>query len=78
MEVILRRLLAECIHLDLPIEHLTDDADLYAAGLQSLATVRLMLAIENAFDIELPDHLLNRQTFASINSLAAAIRTVQK
>lgn len=52
---------------------LTDDADLYAAGLTSLATVGVMLAIEEHFDIEFPDSKLNRATFRSVSSLAALI-----
>jgi acyl carrier protein len=78
MEATLRRLISECVHLDLPIDDLSNDANLYEAGLQSLATVKLMIAIEDAFGIELPDHLLTRQTFSSIDSLAAAIRTMRK
>ena len=31
-----------------------------------------MLAIENAFNIEIPDAMLTRQLFRSVNSLAAA------
>ena len=49
------------------------DADLYAAGLSSHATVNLMLALEEAFDIEFPDRLLRRQTFSSIDAIAEAL-----
>lgn len=49
-----------------------DDADLYAAGLTSQASVGLMIALEGEFDIEFPDQLLNRRTFESV----AAIRAV--
>lgn len=35
-------------------ETLGDDSDLHAAGLTSHATVSLMLALEEAFDVEFP------------------------
>lgn len=53
--------------------NLTDDADLYAAGLTSLATVGVMLAVEEHFDIEIPDAKLNRATFRSVSTLAALV-----
>ncbi len=37
-----------------------------------------MLAIENAFNIEIPDHMLTRQLFKSVNSLAAAASQLQE
>ena len=49
------------------------DADQFAAGLDSLAIVNVMLGIEEAFDVELPDHLLSRATFSSLRSLDAAV-----
>jgi acyl carrier protein len=55
------------------VDGLANDADLYAAGLNSHATVNLMLALEEAFDVELPDRLLRRRTFSSINAIAEAL-----
>ena len=55
------------------IKTLKDDSDLYLAGLTSLGTVNLMLALENQFDIEFPDSMLNRKTFASLESIAESI-----
>jgi acyl carrier protein len=49
MKDALRRILSESARLDVPPQTLADDADLYAAGLSSLATVHLMLAIEDEF-----------------------------
>ena len=69
----IRTLLAKFGSLPVAVADLADDADLYAAGLSSFASVQLMLGIEEAFDIEFPDNLLNRKSFASI---AAVERTV--
>lgn len=51
---------------NMKVAELTDEADLYEAGLTSFATVQLMLALEDRFAVEFPETLLNRSTFASI------------
>lgn len=70
----IREILAE--HGRLPVDARTLDAegDLYTAGLTSLATVGVMLALEDKFDVEFPESLLNRGTFRSIVSIAEAVR----
>ena len=68
-----RTLLKNTGWLQADIETLADDADLYAAGLTSHATVNLMLALEEAFDIEFPDRLLRRRTFSSVDAIAEAL-----
>jgi acyl carrier protein len=52
---------------------LTPDADLYDSGMTSHASVNVMLALEDAFDVEFPDRLLKRSVFESIASIAAAV-----
>jgi len=56
---------------------LADDEDLYEAGMTSLASVNVMLALENEFDLEFPDHMLNRAVFASVGAIAAAVRKIE-
>ncbi|WP_411906137.1 acyl carrier protein [Rhizobium mayense] len=73
MNKTIRDLLAKFGALPVAIDQIEDDADLYATGLSSFASVQLMLGIEEAFEIEFPDNLLNRKSFASI---AAIERTV--
>jgi acyl carrier protein len=68
-----RELVSQHGRLSVPVTELADDSDLYNAGLTSLATVGLMLALEDGFDIEFPDAMLSRRTFGSIASLAAAV-----
>jgi acyl carrier protein len=58
------------------IDLLADDSDLYKAGLSSQATVNLMLALEEAFDVEFPDSMLHRAVFESIGSITAAVATL--
>ena len=63
--------------LSASIGTLDNDSDLYNAGLTSLATVGLMLALEDEFDIEFPDSMLSRKTFSSIGSIIDAIEELK-
>ena len=69
-----RDILAQHGRLSSPIDQLQDTSDLYNAGLTSLATVGLMLALEEQFNIEFPDNMLSRKTFASIESIIDAVQ----
>ena len=69
----IRPLLAAHARLLVPVDQLADDSDLYAAGLTSLSTVNLMLALEEHFDVEFLDRMLGRKTFGSIKALSEAI-----
>jgi acyl carrier protein len=55
---------------------LKDDDDLYERGLSSHASVNVMLALEDAFDVEFPDSLLRRGTFRSIASIREAVESL--
>jgi acyl carrier protein len=52
---------------------LEDTSDLYQAGLTSHASVNLMLALEEAFDVEFPERMLRRRTFETIANIRDAI-----
>jgi len=62
--------------LSVSVDFLADDSDLYDAGLTSLMTVNLLLALEDSFDVEFPDRMLSRRTFQSINALSDAISEI--
>jgi acyl carrier protein len=70
----IRTILAEHGRLLVDAATLSDDADLYEAGLTSLSTVNVMLALEEHFDVEFLDRMLGRKTFGSIRSLSQAIQ----
>lgn len=55
---------------------LRDTDDLYAAGLTSLASVNVMLALEAEFDVEFPDQMLNRTVFSSVAAIQAAVQKI--
>lgn len=73
----LREILAQWAGLDVPIASLPDNANLYDAGMSSLATVKILMAIENAFNVEIPDEWLTRELFTSVASLSQAIKQLQ-
>jgi acyl carrier protein len=55
-----------------------DQADLYKLGLTSHASVDVMLALEEAFDIEFPDEVLKKATFESVHNIAQVIKGLVK
>ncbi len=69
----IRSILKEHGKLSVDIAGLSDDADLYQAGLTSHASVNVMLALEGKFDIEFPDRMLKRNVFESVSAIRAAI-----
>lgn len=69
----IRTLIAAHARLPVDVHGLADDACLYDAGLTSLSTVNLMLAMEEHFDVEFPDRMLGRKTFGTIGSLSEAV-----
>lgn len=46
--------------------------NLFDAGLSSLDCVRILLAVEDEFDIELPEEIINRELFSTIANLCSA------
>ena len=76
MNSTIREILSKFGQLPVPVDTIVDEADLYAAGLSSFASAQLMLGLEDAFDIEFPDSMLNRKSFASISAIEATVKTI--
>jgi acyl carrier protein len=70
----IRTILREFGRLAVDARALTDDANLYEAGLTSHGSVNLMLAIEERFDVEFPDRMMQRGSFATIAAIRANVR----
>lgn len=69
----IREILSQHGRLSVDVSTLDSESDLYAAGLTSLATVGIMLALEDRFDIEFPESMLSRKTFKSLSSITDAV-----
>jgi acyl carrier protein len=55
------------------VEKLSDQDDLYQAGMTSHASVNVMLALEDEFDIEFPEAMLRKSTFESVAAIRVAL-----
>lgn len=73
----IRRLLETHGRLGAKAAGLEDTQDLGSAGLTSFASVQLMLGLEEAFDVEFPERMLNRRSFASIAAITACINEIR-
>ena len=74
----IRSLFARNEMLPFNVEALSDQDNLYDAGLTSFASVQMMLAIEEEFDIEFPEEMLTRRTFSSLAGIADAVSQLTK
>jgi len=68
-----RRIVATHVHLVVDVSTLNDHDDLFSVGMSSFASVKLVLALEGAFDIEFPENMLRRNTFESLAAIRVAI-----
>jgi len=73
----IREVIRDHVRLPVDVATLDDTADLYQAGMTSHASVGLMLALEDAFDVEFPDAMLTRSVFQSVASIAAALQQLK-
>jgi acyl carrier protein len=73
----IRAVLSDHARLPVEIDSLPDNADLFQAGMSSHASVNVMLALEEAFDLEFPDQMLRRSVFESVSAISAAIGELQ-
>jgi acyl carrier protein len=70
----IRQVLAEHGRLAIDVSSIDENTDLFAAGMTSHASVNVMLALEDAFDIEFAESMLKKSTFESIASIRAGVR----
>jgi acyl carrier protein len=73
MKNTIRQIIKDHGKLSVDIGSLENSSDLYSAGMTSHASVVVMLALENEFDLEFPSELLNRKVFESIDSITQAV-----
>ena len=73
MDETIRKILVDYARLAVDIDSITDDTDLFGAGMTSHASVNVMLALEDAFDIEFPERMLKKSTFESVGAIRAGV-----
>jgi acyl carrier protein len=69
----IRKIIGEHARLSVDAAEIAPDADLYQAGMTSHASVNVMLALEDRFDVEVPDRMLTREVFESIAAIERAV-----
>ncbi len=69
----IRQILVKYGRIPVNVATLSDDDGLFEAGMTSHANVNVMLALEEAFDIEFPEAMLRRSTFSSIAAIRDAL-----
>jgi acyl carrier protein len=69
----IRAILKEHGRLPGDVASLDEHSNLYDAGLTSLASVSVMLALEERFGVEFPERMLRRGAFASIAAIRAGL-----
>ncbi|MCX6467816.1 acyl carrier protein [Williamsia herbipolensis] len=69
----IRRILVSHGKMSVDAMSVDSSVDLYELGLTSHASVNVMLALEDEFDIEFPDTDLKKSTFATVDNLAAVV-----
>jgi acyl carrier protein len=74
----IREVLAAHGRMAVDPSEMDDQADLYDLGLTSHASVDVMLALEDAFDIEFPEELLKKSTFASVRNIEQVVEGLVK
>lgn len=62
------------IELELPLDQINYDTDLLEIGLTSISFIRLLVLLEDKFDIEVDDSELDYENFSNINNLANMIQ----
>ncbi|HWS39618.1 MAG TPA: phosphopantetheine-binding protein [Actinoplanes sp.] len=75
MEDVVKEIVMGC--MESPEVDLEPDTDLWSAGITSMQIVRVMMAVEDEFEIELPEEALTREAFTTIRSIARAVSKEQ-
>jgi acyl carrier protein len=74
---VIRHLLEEYGQLRVPADMLRTDADLYVGGLTPFAAIRLIIALEQTFEVTFEQRMLNRKSFSSIDEIVACLNELE-
>ncbi len=72
----IRQIVGDNGKLAVEVSSLSEEDDLFDAGMTSHANVNVMLALEDVYDIEFPEELLRRSTFQTLAAIRDTIETL--
>lgn len=73
----IKEVLAQHARLPVDVAGLGPDDDLYHTGMTSHAAVSVMIGLEEAFDVEFPQEILQKDTFATMASIKRVVERLQ-
>lgn len=59
--------------LKVAMDQVENHQDLFSVGLSSFAAVQIMMAVEEAFDVEFPQTMMSLKSFTSVNTIAGCL-----
>lgn len=77
VEYRVKQAIVHALDLDIAPEEIGDDDPLFGGGqgLNSMATIEIIVALEKAFGIEVPDEDLRVELFDSVRAMADYVRS---
>jgi len=73
MDEKIRSILTEHGRFPVDVAGIEDNEDLFEAGMTSHASVNVMLALEDEFDLEFPESMLRKSTFETVAAIRSAL-----
>ncbi len=75
-----KQVIVRTLSLEVDAEEIDDEDALFGGGLglNSMATIEIIVGLEEEFDIEVPDEELRVELFDSVQTMADYIRTARQ
>ena len=78
IEVKVKEVLKEHLELENPIEKLGIEEDLVVKGMNSIKFLKVIVALEEALDIDIDEEELNIENFRTISSIISTIEKISE
>jgi acyl carrier protein len=72
-----RQILRDHARLTVDAGELSPESNLFQAGMSSHASVNVMIALEDRFEVEFPDAMLKRSSFETIDAITSSIEQLR-
>ena len=75
-----KQVIIRMLSLEVDAEEIDDEDELFGGGLgiNSMATIEIIVGLEEEFDIEVPDEELRVELFDSVQTMADYVRTARQ